>query len=200
MRLILVRHGETNADSIRRYWGQSDVELSAIGLEQAEMLRRRLSSEKIDAIYTSTLKRASVTADIIASERKLAVTGCNELNEVDFGKIEGLTFEEISQRYPELTKLWASWSLELAFPGGESFDGFNKRVVGFLDRLKKHTVEETVLVVGHGGPFRLLLCHLIGLSLKHWGQFYFDLASVSVLETYNRGAVLCRLNDIAHLE
>lgn len=196
MRLILVRHGDTNMDSTKRYWGHSDIALSATGFEQAESLRKRLLSEKVDAIYTSSLKRAYITAEIIASGRELDIIRCAELNEVNFGEIEGLTYDEICRLYPDVTKLWANWSLELSFPGGESFDQFNCRVVKFLERLKQHTPEETVLVVGHGGPFRLMVCHLLGLGLEHWWQYSFDLASVSIVETYPRGAILNLLNDV----
>ena len=196
MTLIMVRHGDTGADSVKKYWGRSDVELNATGLEQAEGLHKRLLSEKIDAIYASTRKRAYVTAEIIASGRELNITRCAELDEVNFGEIEGLTYDEICRLYPEVTKLWANWSLELSFPGGESFDQFNSRVAKFLERLKRHAPEETVLIVGHGGPFRLMVCHLLGLGLEHWWQCYFDLASVSIVETYPQGAILNLLNDV----
>ncbi len=199
MRLLLVRHGDTESGSTLRYWGQTDIGLSTAGLRQAERLRHRLAAEKIDAIYTSNLRRASVTAEVIAAGHQLDVVGCAELNEVDFGKIEGLTFDEIGRLYPEVTESWVSWSLELKFPDGESFDQFNKRVKKFLSRLEKHAPGETILIVGHAGPMRLLVCHLLGLELRHWGQFCLDLASLSIVETYPQQAILSRLNDVSHL-
>ena len=200
MRLILVRHGDTQSNSALRYWGHSDIKLSAAGLKQAERLRNRLATEKIDAIYTSNLKRASVTAEIIATGHRLDVINCAQLNEVDFGKIEGLTFDEVGRLYPEVAKLWASWSLELGFPDGENFDELNKRVSKFLGRLEKHAAEEIILIVAHAGPLRLLVCHLLGLELWRWRQFRLDLASLSILETYPQGAILSLLNSVSHLE
>ena len=198
-KLLLVRHGDTESGSTLRYWGQSDVKLSAVGLRQAERLRNRLATEKIDAIYTSYLSRASVTAKTIAAEHQLDVVGCDELNEVNFGKVEGLTFDEVSRFYPEVAKTWVSQSLSLEFPDGENFDKFNSRVSKFLSRLDKHTSEETILIVAHAGPLRLLICHLLGIDLRHWRQFRLDLASLSIIETYSRQVILGMLNDVSHL-
>ena len=198
-RLLLVRHGDTELNSRERYWGQTDIELSEAGLRQAEKLRDRLAAEKIDVIYSSGLQRASLTAKIIASRHQLDVITCAELRETNFGKIEGLTFDEVSRLYPELTELWVNWSLQLKFPGGESVDELNSRVSKFLDRLKKHALDETILIVAHAGPLRLLVCRLLGIELQHWRQIRINLASLSIVETYPRGAVLSLLNDVSHL-
>lgn len=199
-RLFLVRHGETESGSTLRYWGQSDVKLSTLGLRQAERLCSRLVTEKFDAIYTSNLRRASVTAEIIAAGHQLDIVNCAELNEVNFGKVEGLTFDEVSRFYPEVAKTWVSRSLSLEFPDGENFEKFNSRVSKFLIRLGKHTPEETILIVAHAGPLRLLVCHLLGLDLRHWRQFRLDLASLSIIETYSEQAMLSLLNGVSHLE
>lgn len=143
MRLILVRHGETVADSGRRYWGRTDVELSALGLKQAGRLRERLQSEPIQAVYSSNLSRARLTAETIASGNGLAITACAELDEVDFGVLEGLTAEEIRARHPEFYERWLGWDASLAFPGGESVKDFNARVCRFIDRLKSHDARDT---------------------------------------------------------
>lgn len=198
-KLLLVRHGDTKGNSAERFWGQTDVELSATGIRQAERLRDRLATEKIDAIYTSNLRRASATAEIIASCHQLAVITCAELHEINFGKFEGLTFKEISQLYPELVKVWLTRDLTFRYPGGESIADLNNRVIKFLDRLEQHTPEETVLIVAHSGILRLLICHLLRIEPWHWRQIRTDLASLSILETYPQGAILNSLNDVSHL-
>ena len=199
-RLLLVRHGDTELNSRERYWGHTDIKLSEAGLRQAEKLRDRLATEKIDVIYSSELQRASETAKIIASRHQLDVTTCAELRETNFGKIEGLTFDEVSRLYPELTQLWVNWSLQLKFPDGESIDELNCRVSKFLDRLKKHAPDETILIVAHAGPLRLLVCRLLEIELYHWRQIRINLASLSTVETYPQGAILSLLNDVSHLE
>ncbi len=198
-RLLLVRHGETELNSSERFWGRTDVALSAAGLRQVEQLRDRLAAEKIDVTYSSNMRRASLTAETIASRHKLEVTICPELREIDFGQLEGLTFEEICQLHPEIAELWTNWDLHTKFPGGESVDELNTRVSKFLDRLKKHAPEETILVVAHSASLRLLICHLLGIELWHWRQFRLGLASLSIVGTYPQGAILTLLNDVGHL-
>ena len=194
-----MRHGDTELNSAERYWGHSDVRLSAAGLRQAEMLRERLAAERIDIIYSSDLRRASVTAETIAARHQLPVIICAELREINFGQLEGLTFEEISQLYPEVAKLWAERSPELEYPGGESLDEFSNRVSKYLSRLEKHSAEETILIVAHSGVLRTLMCQLLGIELRYRWQLRLDLASFSIVETYPQGAILSLLNDVSHL-
>jgi len=198
-KLFLVRHGNTKLNSAGRYWGQTDVGLSAEGVGQAERLRDRLATQKIDIVYTSNLQRASATAKIIATNHQVDIVTCPELREINFGKIEGLTFKEVSQLYPEVAEAWFKWSLALKYPGGESVTELNNRVSKFLERLGKHTPEETILIVAHSAPLRMLVCHLLGIRIRHWRQIRLDLASLSILETYPLGAILNLLNDVSHL-
>ena len=198
-KLFLVRHGETELKSSERLWGHTDVKLDALGLKQAERLRDRLALEKIDAIYSSNLQRALITAEIITSKHQLAVVACAELREFNYGKIEGLTHEQINQLYPEFYKSMMQRTTNLKFPGGESVYQLNNRVSQFLDRLKKHTPEQTILIVAHFGLLRVLLCRLLGIGIKLRWQIHLDLASLSILETNQQGAILRLLNDVSHL-
>ena len=198
-RLLLVRHGETELNSTERYWGRTDVALSAVGLRQAEQLRDRLATEKINAVYSSDLTRSSLTAETIASRHKLEVIICPELREIDFGQLEGLTFDQISQLYPEVVRLWMERSPELKYPGGESIYQLNNRVSVFMRRLEKHAEQEIILIVAHSGVLRTLACQLLGMELQHRWQIRLNLASLTVIETYPQGAILTLLNDISHL-
>jgi len=198
-RLLLVRHGITEFNSTRRFAGYSDVELSPAGYKQVEKLRDRLVNEKIDAIYSSDLKRALATAEVLSSGHKENIVTCSELREINYGNVEGLTFEEIGRLYPEVAELVANFSPRLKFPGGESFEEFIERTSKFLDRLKQHTPEQTILIVSHGGPLKVLVCYLLGIDLGHWWQIRLDNASLSIMETYSQGAILSLLNDTSHL-
>lgn len=198
-RLLLVRHGVTEFNSARRFAGHSDVEMSAAGCRQVERLRDRLVDNKIDAVYSSDLRRASVTAEVISFGHKVDIVACPELREVNCGNVEGLTFEEISRLYPDVAESLINFSLRLRFPGGEGFEEFIARTSKFLDKLKRHTPSQTILIVSHSGPLRVLICHLLGMDLKHWRQISLDNASLSIVETYSQGVILSRLNDTAHL-
>ena len=194
-----MRHGITEYNTTRRFAGYSDVEMSAAGYGQVEKLRDRLANEKIDAVYSSDLKRALVTAEVLSSGHKVDIVTCPELREMNYGNAEGLTFEEISRLYPEVAELIINFNLRLEFPGGESFEGFTERVSKFLDGLNKHAPSQTILIVSHSGPIRTLVCRLLGIDLEHWWQIGCANASLSIVETYPRGAIINQLNDTSHL-
>ncbi len=198
-RLLLVRHGETEPNSPARYWGHTDVALSKNGLRQAEQLRDCLAEETIGRIYSSDLKRALDTAETIASIHRQEIVACPELREIDFGQIEGLTFDQVSQSYPEIVRLWMERSTELRYPDGESIDELEERVVRFRERLESHGKEETVLVVAHSGVLRTLACQILDMDAGQRWQMHLDLASLSIIETRTEGAVIARLNDTSHL-
>ena len=199
-RLLLVRHGITEFNSNRRFAGHSDVELSADGYQQAERLHDRLADEQIDAIYCSDLKRAVATAEAISDGHEVEIVTCPELREANYGKIEGLTFQEISQLYPELAAVLRNFTLQIEFPEGESFLGFIERTIIFLDRLEKHEQSETILIVAHSGPLRVLLCHLMGIDQNHWRQLRLENASLSIVDTYSQRVIVGLLNDTSHLK
>ena len=198
-KLLLVRHGITEFNSTRRFAGYSDVELNDAGYKQVERLRDRLVNEKIDAVYSSDLKRTLVTAEVISSGHEVDIVTCPELREMNYGDAEGLTFQEINRLYPEVAELIVNFNLRLEFPGGEVFEGFMDRVDTFLDRLDKHAPSETILIVSHSGPLRTLVCSLLGIDRGCWWQIRFDNASLSIIDTYPRGAIISLLNDTSHL-
>ena len=199
-RLLLVRHGDTKSNSREVFWGATDVELSTAGVRQAERLRDRLALERISAIYSSDLKRAQLTAEIIGSKHARGVITCPELREIDFGELEGLAFDEIGKRYPEVSRLWVKRDPKLKYPGGDSLVEFSSRVITFLDRLEIHAAGEIILIVAHSGVLRTLICQLLNIGLERRWQFRIELASLSIVETYPREAVLILLNGLSHLE
>ncbi len=198
-RLLLVRHGEIESMNPPRYWGHTNVRLCAEGMRQAQKLCRRLANETITAIYSSDLRRALDTAAIIAVPHQVPVVPCAELREIDFGRCEGMTFDEIKRSYPQAERVLAGLDLELDFPGGESFRALAERVDRFATRLSNHSPDDTILLVAHGGSLRTLVCRMISLDLSCWWQLRIDPASVTVLETYPEGTVLSLLNDLSHL-
>jgi alpha-ribazole phosphatase len=199
-KLLLVRHGETELNSGERYWGKTDVALGAMGLKAAESLRDRLAGEKIDFAYSSALKRALVTAQIIASAHNLKVIPCSELNEIDFGKMEGLNFNEVNGKFPEVARKWMQRSPELAYPEGESLLQLDKRVAEFREILNGHIADDVILIVAHSGVLRTLICQLLGLAPVDRWKIRLDLASLSVVDTYPETAILSLLNDTSHLK
>ncbi len=200
MRLILIRHGETEITNFGKYIGSTDVALSTEGLRQVQCLRDRLAMENIDYVYSSNLQRALVTAQTIAHQHNLEVTTCSELREIDFGALEGLTFTEVELNYPEVLKQWLEQSSQLNYPNGENFNKVEARVQNFHKRILSHGNKDTVIIVAHSGILRMLLCQLLGQGRKLWWQICLDLASLSIIETYDRSASIMLLNDCSHLK
>lgn len=198
-KLLLVRHGETDRNSSQRYWGRTDVGLGPVGLRQAEQLRDRLAGDKIDCIYSSIMRRALITAQTVAAFHHLPVTGCPELREIDFGKIEGLNFSEVQTQFPEIARMWTSLDIGIQYPEGEGLSQLEERIADFRTRLCNHGQEHTILVVAHSGVIRSLICQLLKLDMKSRWNIRIDLASLSILDTYPNTAILSLLNDTSHL-
>jgi broad specificity phosphatase PhoE len=197
MRLMLVRHGETDYNRDWRFQGHSDLELNPAGRRQAEGLRQRLSQEPIDVIYTSQLKRATETADIIAEGRGLRIVTCENLAEIDFGKFEGLTYKEIVKRYPE----WQPSHLSFTDYGGESLEQLARRVRAFAEKLRNdNPTDAAILTVAHHGSICVLLCVLLEIDIKNWRCFRLASASLTVVEDVERQPALSLLNDTSYLK
>jgi len=198
-RLLLVRHGTTEFNNARRFMGYSNIGMSEAGYRQVEKLGEHLAKEKIDAVYSSDLKRAMDTAQVICSGRGMEIVACPELRECNYGDCEGLTFQEIGTNYPDVAQKCINFTLKLEFPEGECFEGFIERTSGFLDRLDEHAASDTILIASHNGPLKVLVLRLLGIEMEHWWQIRIDTASLSIVETYPRGAILDVLNDTSHL-
>lgn len=200
-RLFLIRHGHSAPDDLARYWGHTDLPLSTEGTRQAMSLRGRLAKEKVAAVYSSDLRRALNTANAIAEPHRVRVTLCPELREIDFGDCEGLTYDEIKRSCPEVEPVWWGTHLHLSFPRGETLGALVQRVDRFAGRLSECSFSDgAAVVVAHGGSLRVLVCRLTGVALSHWWQMRIDAASLSILETFPHGAVVCLLNDRCHLD
>ncbi|MFO1052629.1 MAG: histidine phosphatase family protein [Planctomycetota bacterium] len=182
-RLWLVRHGETVGGSSERYFGSTDIALSALGREQVERLAPRLGSCAFAALVHSPLSRAVDSARILC-ERLAAPPGIveveDDLREVDFGDLEGLTRGEIEARFPGFFDDWRAGRTH-GYPGGESSAGFRARVAAGIDRaLARHPAGD-VCVVAHRGVIKSVLVHLLGLSWAQVRPWSLDLGSASIL-------------------
>ena len=197
IRLLLVRHGQTEGNVQGRYQGRTDTELNEIGLEQADRLARRLSSEKIDCVYSSDLKRAVQTAEKVASAHDLTVGYREDLRELNVGEFEGKRLEEIVEEHGPLEEMWSEG--EWRAPGGETLGELSARVDRFIAHVKQRHKEGTILVVAHGGTLRSLISGFLGIDPHNWWRFQLDSASLSVLELHPERVVVTLLNDTCHL-
>ncbi|MBI2166887.1 MAG: histidine phosphatase family protein [Candidatus Omnitrophica bacterium] len=181
MKLFLIRHGETPWTRARRYQGRSDIPLNAKGRKQARAIARFLKREKPTRLYTSGLRRAQETAQIIAPSLKLKPQVDPCLNELDFGSWEGAHYPELSKNSSALFRRWREGKLRRP-PGGESVDLLARRVRKFFRKITKRHPEETVVVVTHGGPIKMFLFDVLGARRASLWSFRVDPASVSLVQ------------------
>jgi len=149
--LILARHGETDLNRDGIWQGHGDPPLNDLGRRQAAELAERLAAAEIAAVYSSDLRRAYETAEIVAAVKGLDITAEPDLREMDVGTWSGLTSEAIATRFPEMTH-----------HDGEEREAFDARAVGVLRRIAGAHEGSHVLVVTHGGVVRALDRHVIG--------------------------------------
>jgi len=200
MRLILLRHGETDWNAQNRFQGQTDIPLNAVGRQQARLVARRLRHEPIGKIYTSNLSRAMETARIVAAAHALEAHPAQALRERSFGLWEGLTMSEIEQRYPESAAEWRKGVSTFCAPGGERLDELQERSVAFIQEVMARHPQETVLVVGHGASLKTVLLHFLEAPLDAYRRFRQDNASLNIVELSRSGLPrILVLNDTCHL-
>jgi probable phosphoglycerate mutase len=201
-RLLLVRHGETEFTARRRYSGRGDVPLSDRGRIQADATAGRIAAlaPSVAAVVSSPLSRCTVTAQTIARVLGgVPVTVEDDLVECDFGDWEGRTFAEVRAEWPGELDAWLV-STNVAPPGGESFNAVATRVRRAVAALHKAYEGETVVLVSHVSPLKILLRDALAAGDAFLHRLYLDPAGLSIMDTWPDGGVAVRtVNDTAHL-
>jgi broad specificity phosphatase PhoE len=178
LRLILVRHGQTDANLNHFLQGQSDGRLNATGLQQAEALGRHLKDSSIDQMISSPLRRAQATTAAIARHHNLEVKTSSLLKEWNCGLLDGISAEEFRKELQEFGGPLSSFRPE----GGETLLEVRQRAAELLTDLTAHYPDQTVLVCSHGDFMRALLSVIQQVDLERTADIFFENASYSILE------------------
>jgi alpha-ribazole phosphatase len=165
-KLILIRHGETNWNVEGRYTGQTDIPLNSHGIKQAHILTKRLSSQNIDAIYSSDLRRALQTAEILAEACGAPLFADARLREINQGQWEGMHFEEIRARFAKAWRRRKDNPLEVAPPGGETVRQVRARVLHVVEEILQRHPNHVVAIVSHGLALSILKTHFGGFPIE----------------------------------
>ncbi len=200
-KIFIVRHGQTDGNSARKYFGITDIELNEEGLIQAGLISKRLERENICRIYGSNLKRAFKTAEIIAKPHKINVESKKDLMEINFGDWEGLSFQEIQKSYPHEFSKWQNNIMDFTIPHGESVLELKKRVETAFSEILNSAVENNVVIVTHGGPIRVILSKILSpnaLEAVFW-KIRQDNASLNIIENIDNTQIISLVNDTSHL-
>lgn len=201
MELILVRHGQTEANREGRFQGQRDYPLSPFGEEEALKTAGRLDGQEFDVVYCSPLQRAFKTAGIIVGTRGIKVQSCSFLKEFSWGIIEGLCWPEIVEKHPRLASRLEKDLQHTFIPQQEPREEFWRRIDYTIDYLMENHLEDRVLLVSHGRFLNAFLVGFFQMDREGPWPFRFAHASLSLVEINSQGRKSLKFfNDTCHLQ
>ena len=195
LNVYLLRHGQTawNADG-NRYCGRTDLPLTEKGIKQAELVHEQLKHYSFEAVYSSPLQRANITAQIISGRKDVIID--DRLTEADFGNWEGKSKEQFIN---EDEVLWNNWIADPAVTKagrtGETAGEVVKRVDSFFKSLRSQFKTGNILVVAHNGVNRFYLAYKLGMHLKDYRKLVQENSTVSMFQLDEEGELtLVHLN------
>jgi len=199
-RIILVRHGETEWNRVERFRGRADVPLNEKGLLQAEATARGIESRvSAAAVYSSPLSRAMRTAQAIAERQSLIVQIHQGLVDIDYGEWQGLSAEEVKQRWPEQLAGWYQTPHKVRIPGGESLDELRARCAATVKEIVTRHSGSAVVLVAHTVVNRIILLFILGLDNGRFWRLRQDACAVNEIEVDGEEFTLVSMNDTCHL-
>lgn len=198
-RVFLVRHGETQWNRELRVMGQLDIPLNEIGRQQARLTADLLAQEKFSMIYASDLSRAVETAQIIAAAHRLDVLTVPELREARYGLWEGLTRQEVLERFPHEYQMRRTDPANFRPSGGESRRELYQRASQIFSQLVARHSNQQILLVSHGGTIRAILRYVLGLGPGN-GHFAVDNCGLTIIDKEEDDSYeVFTVNSVFHL-
>ncbi len=198
-KIYLVRHGESEWNILNKIQGQNNTNLTDKGREQAQKIGHRLIEEKIDTIFSSDLNRALDTAKIIGQILGLKVKSFEELREKKFGVWEGLTKQEIIDKFNNEHIIWMTEPHKLNLPNAENIVDLQERLLNVVNILIKDNENKNILIVSHGASIKALILGLLGIDISLYNKLTISNTSLSIIEYRDFSPVIRVLNDTNHL-
>jgi probable phosphoglycerate mutase len=203
-RILAIRHGETPWNVDTRIQGQLDIGLNDTGQWQAQRVGLALRDEPMAAIYSSDLKRAFDTAQAIAQHnaltRDLSVVGHAGLRERHFGHLQGQTWAEIEQGWPEDAKLWRGRAPHWSPVGGESLTVLRERIQSCVNELASQHLGEQIVLVAHGGVMDALYRLATNQTIEAPRTWHLGNAAINRLLWTPQGLSLVGWGDVSHFD
>jgi probable phosphoglycerate mutase len=201
MRILIVRHGETEWNRLRRFQGRSDVPLNQKGKEQALALALALKKESFTAMYSSPLSRAMETAGFIKSfHPSIPLIPEEGLIEMDLGEFDGIGAKQWGAQYPDYRKAWQDNPSTVKMPGGESLKEVQIRALNTLKRITKPYVEgSTLLLCTHNFVISSILCHALEMPLDRFREIRQGTAALNIIHKQGERFRVDTVNERSHL-
>ena len=197
--IFLIRHGETEWNSQQRMQGHSNSDLSTTGKIQIQALGQWMKNVTFNSIYSSDTIRAKLTAEAITEFSGHKIKFDQRLREKNLGVFEGLTTDEAREKHPEIFCLFKTAGSKYIIDKGESTQQLQDRALNILNEILVKHAEERVLLVTHGGFVRVLLKHILGLSLDSPTRFFIKNTGVFRLEWKDKW-MISQMGGVSHLE
>ncbi|MBR4072537.1 MAG: histidine phosphatase family protein [Clostridia bacterium] len=201
-KIYLVRHCQAQGNVKRIFQGSSDTDISELGAKQLEGLSRRFEGVKLDRVYSSPKLRALKTAAAIVGTKGLEIYKREDLRELHGGVVEGRSFDEIKEKYPDLWDKWCNHPQDFAPDGGEPMREAYDRIWNEIMALARENKGRTIAAATHGGVLRLLCCRLFFHDIERLNEAdYAENTGVTLLEFDNALTPTVTLyNDVSHLK
>lgn len=199
MELILVRHGETDWNAANMFRGHEDVRLNAVGIAQADAVAEALKDRVFEAVHSSPLKRAVVTATRIAKPHQIDIKINDGFIDINYGSWQGLKEETVKKKNPPGYAKWMNKPTKMKFPGGDSMVKAWKRVNTALRELLVVHGFGTVVIVSHRIPLKFMTAYLLGKGYEYFPQVRHDPCAISIFTIEDRTYTPVVLNDTRHL-
>ncbi|PKB72530.1 MAG: hypothetical protein BZY75_06430 [SAR202 cluster bacterium Io17-Chloro-G7] len=204
MKLVLVRHGETEWNKLGKFQGQRDIALNSRGLAQAKETAQTVAHWQHSVVYSSPLSRTMQVAHEISSISGNAVQQVPGLQELSLGDLEGVTGEEMRSGWPQVYAAWRDDPATVGMPNGETLVELQNRVWNALLELEKthlqaETPDDMLILVSHNFAIRSLIGKLLGMPLSNFHRMSLSLSSISTVEIDQRGRRLTSYNSTSHL-
>lgn len=194
--LYLIRHGEIVKPNGKVFVGMTDFPLNIMGMVQGRALGEYFKNKNIEAIYCSSLQRSLYTAQIIAWAKNMQPLIAENIKEINLGEWDGKTFSEIADAYPEEFMARGKDIINYKIKGAESFYECSIRVIIELEKILKNTKGD-IVIVGHSGVNRIILCHLLKIDLKNLFNFKQDYGCINEIIIDEGGCYLNKLNKVS---
>lgn len=199
VKLILVRHALTVDNQKSRLSGHIDSSISEEGKEQIDKITNYLKDFNIDKLYITTSSRTKDTVKKLSELKSIEIIEKESLKEISFGDFEGLTFDEIKDKYPKEFQDMIEKGYEYKYPNGESLIDSYNRVCIELDNIISNNDDRTILICSHGGTIRNIITYLISNSYKYHWNFKIDNGSVTILEVQDGFTVITAMNNTSFI-
>jgi len=197
--IMLIRHGETEWNVEETFRGRADIELNETGIKQAQLLAKYLEDLPIKAVYSSPLKRAIRTAELLVGPHHINVMPAPELIDFDYGEWQGLSHDTVRRKHKALYDEWLKNPHLVRMPKGESLDDVRKRAISLVTQVTAEH-EGAIALVSHRVIHKVIICALLGLDNSHFWNIKLDTCGVTTFVYGDKRFVLDKHNDTCFLK